>query len=102
MFSAARTTLPERVATLTYCDCPVGSYEVIDRPVFEKLRTVEPCVDEDSVPAAANQPDHHGDVQLSRFVRAFDETGDREVRNRCVADGVHLIFWRLPESRKQK
>src|SRR5437762_4793788 len=68
----------------------VRPYEVIDLPVFEKLRTVETCVDEDSVPAAANQPDHHGDVQLARFVRAFDKSCDREVRNRCVADGVDL------------
>ena len=66
--------------------------EIVDMPLLDEVIAVEAGVDEDVVAVAADQPDHHGDVEFARGVGAFDQIGDGEAGHRGVADGVDLVL----------
>ena len=68
--------------------------EIFHLPLFEKLVAVEAGIDEyvRSV-RALQQPDHHLDVQLTRPVRAGDQSGNGKVRDDTVADRVDFVRW---------
>ena len=63
-------------------------------PLAHELVAVEAGIDQDVVASAFHQPDHHGDVHLARGVGAGDESADREILERGVADRVDFVLWR--------
>ena len=69
-----------------------GLDEVVDVPFLEEAIVIEAGVDENIAAVAADQPDHHGDIEFAGRVGACDQFSDRKVRERGVADGVDLVL----------
>jgi hypothetical protein len=61
-------------------------------PPLDEIVAMEPGIDENPAAIGAfEQPDHHGDVQPPTRVRAGDEAGCAERRNRRVPNRIHLV-----------
>jgi hypothetical protein len=69
------------------------------RKLLPPLFAVEAAVEENDVPAAADQPDDHRDVDLLALRRADHEIGDGEVANGPIANGLDRIVGSLRRGR---
>src|SRR5208282_2318586 len=66
--------------------------EVVDVPFLEETVVIKTGIDEDIVAVAADEPDHHGDIEFAGRVSACDQFSDRKVREGGVTDGVDLVL----------
>jgi len=73
----------------------VRTDEVGHLEALEELRPVKAGVDDDVASPAANEPHHHGDIDLARLVSTLDETRHRKTRDGGVPDRVDVVLRRL-------
>ena len=62
-------------------------------PILEEAIVIETGVDQNIAAVAADEPDHHGDIDFARRVHAGYQFRNREPGQGGVTDGVDLVLW---------
>ena len=73
-------------------DSFVRPNKIVHLPCFEELGSVKAGIEENVVTAAANEPDHHGDVEFAIAFVVADKSGDGKIGEGRVADCVDLVL----------
>jgi hypothetical protein len=69
-----------------------GLDEIVDMPILEEAVVIETGVEKDVAAVAADEPDHHGEIEFAAGVGVGHEFGNIETGQRGVTNGIDLVL----------